>query len=313
MSSAEGALKRLRKGGKAAIADALTRLEAKPDAPDSIEILNVAYAAPLAHVVGLTGPPGVGKSTLIKALLEHWRASGRTVGVIAVDPSSRRSGGALLGDRTRFAADPMDKGIFIRSMAARDRLGGIAALTIDAMVIMRAVFDIVLIETVGVGQSETDVSTVADTVVFCVQPGSGDTLQYIKAGIMEIPDIIVVTKGDMAEEARRTRSDVESAMALEGTIRKGWDLPVLVLSALREQGTGELIDAVDRHWKHLNHGHTLGQQRQDQAEAWLKDRIQTEYGASGIRRLSGNLLLAVDESPFQKETELTADLKGHGR
>ncbi len=311
MSSAEAALKRLRKGGKPAIADVLTRLEAMPDAPDSIEILNVAYGAPLAHVVGLTGPPGVGKSTLIKALLVNWRASGRTVGVIAVDPSSRRSGGALLGDRTRFVADPSDRGIFIRSMAARDRLGGIASLTIDSMVIMRAVFDLVLIETVGVGQSETDVSTVADTVVFCVQPGSGDTLQYMKAGIMEIPDIIVVTKGDMAGEARRTRSDVENAMALEGAIRKGWDLPVLVLSALREQGIGELIDAIDRHWKHLNHGDILSQQRQDQAEAWLKDRIQTEYGASGIRQLSGDLSLAPDESPFQKETELTTGLKGH--
>ena len=129
--------------------------------------------APRAHVIGLTGPPGVGKSSLVSRLIEAYRARGRTVGVITVDPSSRRCGGALLGDRARIDVDPEDQGVFVRSMAARGRLGGLAALTPAAVVLMRAVYDQVIVETVGVGQSETEVAAVADTVVFCVQPGLG--------------------------------------------------------------------------------------------------------------------------------------------
>lgn len=313
MTDAADLLQRLQSGGKVALADTLARLEAKPEADESAAILDAAFRHPRAHVVGLTGPPGVGKSTLIKALINHWRERGRTVGVIAVDPSSRKSGGALLGDRTRFVTDPTDQGVFVRSMAARDRLGGIAALTIDVMVVMRAVFDVVLIETVGVGQSETDVSTVADTVLFCVQPGSGDTLQYMKAGIMEIPDIIVVTKGDMDAEARRTRSDVENALALDGGSRDGWQLPILVISALRGNGMADLLDAVDRHWQHMIRGHRLRESRAQQAKAWLHDRIQSQFGSFGLARIGNKLLMTEDESPFQKERELASSLKGAER
>ncbi|HLN24000.1 MAG TPA: AAA family ATPase, partial [Patescibacteria group bacterium] len=155
-------LSSLRSGGKGALARALARIEQAPDAEDVIALLSQAYEAPLAQVVGMTGPPGVGKSTLMNALIQGWRARGRRVACIAVDPSSRRSGGALLGDRTRLSTDPEDQGIFVRSMAARDRLGGLAGLTVAAMVLMRALYDVVLIETVGVGQSETDVVGVAD-------------------------------------------------------------------------------------------------------------------------------------------------------
>ena len=144
-----------------------------------------ALAAPQGLALGLTGPPGVGKSTLINALLARLRARGESVAVIAVDPSSRRSGGALLGDRTRIETDPEDAGVFVRSMAARRRLGGLADITYPAMVLMRALFDLVIVETVGVGQSETEIADCADLVVFCAQPGSGDALQFMKAGVME--------------------------------------------------------------------------------------------------------------------------------
>ena len=133
--------------------------------------------------------------------------------MIAVDPSSRRTGGALLGDRARIATDPEDRGVFVRSMAARDRLGGLSDQTVAAMVLMRAIYDLVLVESVGIGQSEADISFVADTVLLCVQPGSGDSLQFMKAGVTELPDVVAVTKADM-EAARRTRADVEGALTL---------------------------------------------------------------------------------------------------
>ena len=205
---------RLKAGGKAALARALACLEMAPEAPDSLALLAAAYRAPRGQVIGITGPPGVGKSTLTGALISALRQAGRSVAVITVDPSSKRSGGALLGDRVRLLSDPEDGQLFIRSMAARDRLGGLADITVGAMVLMRALYDVVLIETVGVGQSETDVAQVADTVVFCVQPGSGDALQFMKAGIVEIPDLAVVTKADMGEVARRALNDLKGALSL---------------------------------------------------------------------------------------------------
>jgi LAO/AO transport system kinase len=175
------------------MASALARIEAAPGEAETLALLDAAYGSPRAHVVGITGPPGVGKSSLLSRLITAYRGQGRTVGVIAVDPSSRRSGGALLGDRTRFQIAPEDPGVFVRSMASRGRLGGLSALTPAAMVLMRAVYDLVLVETVGVGQAETEVAAVSDSVAFCVQPGSGDSLQYLKAGIAEIPDVALVT------------------------------------------------------------------------------------------------------------------------
>ena len=204
----------LRHGGKRALAAALAGLERDPDGAAAQALLDAAWREPNAHVVGITGPPGVGKSSLCAALVAAWRKADRTVGVIAVDPSSKSSGGALLGDRVRIVHDSADEGVFVRSMAARDRLGGLAGQTLAAMVVMRALFDRVLIETVGVGQSETDVAGVADTVVFCVQPGSGDSLQFMKAGIVEIPHLIAVTKADLGPAAERARADVAGALSL---------------------------------------------------------------------------------------------------
>ena len=299
-------LPELRAGGKAALARTLAAVESQPDHPETEALLSAAYREPRAHVVGITGPPGVGKSTLINALIAGWRQRGQTVGVIAVDPSSRRSGGALLGDRTRLQTDPEDKGIFVRSMAARDRLGGLAELTIGAMVVMRALFDVVLIETVGVGQSETEVVRVADTVLFCVQPGSGDSLQFMKAGIAEIPHIIVVTKADMEREARRARADVEGALSLSSEAG-GWAVPVLMVSSQRGEGVGALIQTIDAHAVSL--APHLATTRQHQAQDWLAEFIRERFGREGLKK-AGPLPLEPNQSPFARLAEISAGLGG---
>jgi LAO/AO transport system kinase len=296
----------LASGGKAALAAALAELERAPEEERTLALLDAAYAAPRAQVVGVTGPPGVGKSTLLGALIQRWRALGRSVGVIAVDPSSRRSGGALLGDRTRLRTDPGDAGLFVRSMAARDKLGGLAALTHSAMVLMRALFDLVLIETVGVGQSETDVAGAADTVVLCVQPGSGDSLQFMKAGIVEIPHVVVVTKSDLGEPAERARAD---ALAVLGrTERGGWAVPVLALSALRQQGIEALAAATADHWRWLGDEGRLDAARAAQAAEWLVADLREAFGRDGLRR-AGRPLLAPGESPFRAMARIAAELR----
>jgi len=174
-----------------------------------------------AHIVGVTGPPGAGKSTLLAALTRAWRARERTVAVLAVDPSSKRSGGSLLGDRARIEADPADRGLFVRSTAAGERLGGLAPATRAAAQALAAAFDVVVIETVGVGQSETEVAEAADTVAVVVQPGSGDVLQFLKAGIMEVPDVLVVTKADMGDAAMRARRDLAAALRADEADAEG--------------------------------------------------------------------------------------------
>ena len=299
------ALQRLKSGGKPAVAVALADVERSPDSAESLALLDAAYAAPLAHVVGLTGPPGVGKSTLAGALIRLYRRQGRRVGVIAVDPSSRRSGGALLGDRTRVASDPEDDGVYVRSMAARDRLGGLAELTIAAMVLLRALYDIVLLETVGVGQSETDVADCADTVVFCVQPGAGDSLQFMKAGILEIPHLVVVTKADMGAAAGRARADVEGALELADG--DGTPVEVLSLSAARGEGIEALLAAIDRRWEWLAAKGRLTAHRRGQARHWLTESLRQRFGRKGLER-AGELTLAKDESPFAKLTEISRKL-----
>jgi LAO/AO transport system kinase len=294
----------LRAGGKAAMARALALVERAPEAEPTLALLSEAWSAPRGHVAGLTGPPGVGKSTLVSALIAAWRADGRTVGVIAVDPSSRRTGGALLGDRTRLRTDPDDTGIFVRSMAARDRLGGLAQLTVAGMVLMRAVYDVVLVETVGVGQSETDVVGVADTVVFCVQPGSGDSLQFMKAGIVEVPHIAVVTKADMGAAARRAQADLKGALSLTDEGMPGWEVPVLRIAAPTGEGIPELVGAIDSHAAWLAADGRGAAARAAQARAWLADAVKERFGTWGLARAGHLLDLPDGVSPFAREAEI---------
>jgi LAO/AO transport system kinase len=233
-----------------------------------------------AEIVGVTGPPGVGKSSLLSRLVAEWRTRGRSVAVLAVDPSSRRSGGSLLGDRARIDRDPSDRAVFIRSTAAGDRLGGLAPATRAAASALAVAFDVVVIETVGVGQSETEVADVADTVLVVVQPGSGDVLQFLKSGIMEVPDVLVVTKADLGRVAVRTVSDLQAALLSLGVS----DTEVLSVSALAPPvGIAELVDALNRHRASLDLAARRVRSRRMHA---LADFV-AEHGERGLRALGG--------------------------
>jgi LAO/AO transport system kinase len=288
---------------------ALARIEAAAEEAATTDLLDAAYHGARAQVIGLTGPPGVGKSTLIARLIEALRAGDRSVGVIAIDPSSRRSGGALLGDRVRLTLDAEDPGVFVRSMAARGRLGGLAADALAATLLMRAVYDLVIVETVGVGQSETDIALVADTVVLCVQPGSGDSLQYIKAGIAEIPDVAVIGKADLGSIAVKAQSDLEAALALDRRA-DGWSVPVVPVSGTKAQGIAELMRAIADHARHLASEGRLEARRQAQAEGWLAEAVRSELGARGLKhaRRAGGLHLGPGQAPFGALRSLIAAL-----
>jgi LAO/AO transport system kinase len=299
-------LDELRGGSKRALARALAAIETHAESEALARLLDAATAAPRAHVIGLTGPPGVGKSTLTNALIARARERHETVGVIAVDPSSRRSGGALLGDRARIATDPSDRGVFVRSMAARDRLGGLAEQTIAAMVLMRAIHDLVLVESVGIGQSESDISFVADTMLMCIQPGSGDSLQFMKAGVMEWPDIVVVTKSDMEAAARRARADVEGALTLVAGSAERPRAPVVLVSATRHQGFVELEQAIADHRAWLRGADRLARRRRVQEDAWVAEAIRYRFGSVGRAVADG--LAAGPGGPFSREQFVNHEL-----
>jgi LAO/AO transport system kinase len=278
---------RLRQRDLTAAPAALNLLENRsPDARPEIAAL-LAEVAPArlggeadAHVVGVTGPPGAGKSTLLSALTRAWRARERTVAVLAVDPTSKRSGGALLGDRARIDADPSDRGLFIRSTAAGERLGGLAPATRAAAQALAAAFDVVVIETVGVGQSETEVAEAADTVAVVVQPGSGDVLQFLKAGIMEVPDVLVVTKADLGQVATRARRDLTAALRSLGSAA----VPVVAVSSVPPpSGIDELVEALDAHRADLDVAAARTRARRLGA---LADFV-SEHGERGLRALGG--------------------------
>ena len=232
------------------------------------------------HIIGVTGPPGVGKSSLLSRLAAEFRARGRTVAMLAVDPTSKRSGGALLGDRARIDVDPADFGVFIRSTAAGDRVGGLAPATRAAAAALSVAFDVVVIETVGVGQSETDVADVADTVAVVVQPASGDVLQFLKAGIMEIPDVLVVTKSDLGRVAERAVADLRASLRALGSA----DTPVVPVSSLApSSGVAPLVDALDAHRERLELPASRLRARRMHA---LAD-FTAEHGERGLRSLGG--------------------------
>jgi LAO/AO transport system kinase len=238
-------------GNRRALARGITLVET--GGAQARELLSAIYARTgHAHVVGITGAPGAGKSTLVNALALHWRRTGKTVGIIAVDPTSPFTGGAILGDRIRMQPLGGDSGIFIRSMASRGRLGGIAHATSDAIDLLDAAgFDLVLVETVGAGQSEVEIASAAHTTIVIEVPGMGDDVQAIKAGILEIADIFVVNKADR-EGADATIRQLRTMMRLGGPPRDGWEPPILPAVAMREEGIAQLAAEVERHLAHLS-------------------------------------------------------------
>ena len=277
--------RRLREGDRTAAAAALNVIENRADRDASERLLQEVSPAALgsepdAHIIGITGPPGAGKSSLLSVLVAEWRARRRTVAVLTVDPSSKRSGGSLLGDRARIEHDPRDDGVLIRSTAAGGRLGGLAVATREAVEALSPAFDVVVVETVGVGQSETDVEDVCDTVAVVVQPASGDVLQFLKAGIMEVPDLLVVTKADLGDAAARSRRDLEHALKAVGSS----EVPVLAVSSVPPPtGIDELADALEAQ-----------RERTDLAERRLRARrgaalreFAAEHGDRALRDLGG--------------------------
>ena len=255
------------------------------------------------HVLGVTGPPGAGKSSLLSELVRAWRGEGRSVAVLAVDPSSRRSGGALLGDRTRIAVDPDDRATFVRSMAAGERLGGLAPATRAAAGALAVAFDVVVIETVGVGQSETEVAEVVDTVAVVVQPGSGDVLQFLKSGMMEIPDVLVVTKADLGDVARRARRDLAAAVRSLGAD----DVPVLTCSAVPPaSGVEELREALASHRARIDVRARRVRGRRSGALA----AFMAEHGERGLRALGGRRAAARWLAGQEGDLDLPALVRG---
>lgn len=293
-------------GGKPAVARALAAIESRGGVVRCAGLLDRCLDEARAQVIGLTGPPGVGKSTLTDVLIRSFRARGETVGVIAVDPSSRLTGGALLGDRTRLRTDPDDAGVFVRSMAARDRLGGLSDAAAAGVALMSAVYDRVLVESVGIGQSEADVATVADTVVLCIQPGSGDSVQFMKAGVMEIPDVVAVTKADTGAAARRAVADVTGALSLSLRRPGGPEPAVLAVSSVTGEGIAALVEAVDRHRPFG----TAPEARAARRRAMLAEAVRSAFGAEGVARTDVDGAISGRGGPFAALAAIAADLGG---
>ena len=308
-------VERARRGEQLAVGRLLSLVESDtPAGRDALREVAAALApyTGRAHVVGLTGPPGVGKSTTTSALVGALRAQNRRVGVLAVDPSSPFSGGALLGDRVRMAEHATDDGVFIRSMATRGHLGGLSWSTPQALRVLDAAgCDVVLIETVGVGQSEVEVVALADTTVVLLAPGMGDGVQAAKAGILEVADVFVVNKADRDGAAQAVR-DLRHMISLGGRgDAASWTRPVVSTVASRREGLEDLVDALDRHREWLDARGERHRRRLARAEAEIqaitldriRDRIGDLRGGSGLPDLAKRVV-AGDLDPYGAADEL---------
>ena len=281
---------RLLDGDRRALARAITLVE--DDRPEGWELVKEVYPhTGKAAVVGFTGPPGVGKSTLIGALTKAQREAGRTVGVLSIDPSSPFTQGALLGDRIRLSEHFLDQGVFIRSMANRGALGGLSEAALQAALLLDAAGrDDVFVETVGVGQAEIDIIDHADTIVLVLMPGSGDSIQALKAGVMEIPDVIVINKADHPLTDTMVR-EIKGVLALGP--RHGWQVPIVRTEAVRGEGIEELADKLAEHRAYIEEQGTLSERR--------RRNLMNEVLAIATYRMRRELEASVREDPDVKQ------------
>jgi GTPase len=281
---------RLLAGDKRALARAISLVE--DDDPEGWELVREVYPRTgRAAIVGFTGPPGVGKSTLMSSLTRLERAREKTVAVLSIDPSSPFTKGALLGDRIRLSDHFLDPGVFIRSMANRGALGGLSEATLQAALLMDASGrDVVLLETVGVGQAEVDIIDHADTVVLVLMPGSGDSIQALKAGVMEIPDVIVVNKADHPLTDTMVR-EIKGVLALGP--REGWQVPIVKTEAARGEGVEELAQKLAEHHEYIESEGTLTERR--------RRNLMNEVLAICTFRMRRELEASVREDPSVRE------------
>jgi GTPase len=284
--SRDGLVEGIRAGDRRALARAITLVESSD--PLAYELVRELYPETgSAYVIGVTGPPGVGKSSLIAALLKHVRGLEQTAGVVSVDPSSPFSQGALLGDRIRLADHFLDPGVFIRSMGTRGHAGGLAEATLQASLLLDASGkDLVFVETVGTGQGEIEVMGVADTVLLVLMPGSGDSIQALKAGIMEIPDVIAINKLDHPA-AKTMLNEVRSVLALDR--ERAWKVPMVLTEAQRGENVDVLWSKIGEHRAYLEREGLLEERR--------RRNLAGEVFAVASARAKAHLERAVAEDP----------------
>jgi len=312
-AAAEAAeLGRARDGDIRALARLISLVENQSPRVRSV-IKAVAPGTGAARVIGLTGAPGVGKSTVTGALVGAFRTAGRRVAVLAIDPTSPFTGGALLGDRIRMQDHATDEGVFIRSMASRGHLGGLAAAAPQVIRVLDAAgFEVIIVETVGVGQAEVEVASHADSVAVLLAPGLGDAIQAAKAGILEVADLFVVNKADKPD-AQQVVRDIRAMLALAGRVPGGWRPPVITTVATAGDGIAELVTGLDAHWSWLERSGELARRRRERAReeitalavASLRGRLDARRADELAGRVAGGSL-----DPFAAADELLARQPG---